>query len=41
MSFFQIGVTKARQQLADGQDVPGVMGRLVAAVDEQGNRSAA
>lgn len=38
VSFFQAGVNEVRQQLAAGQAVPGVLARLVAAVDEEGNR---
>jgi hypothetical protein len=40
VAFFQEGVNNARQQLAAGQQVPGVLGRLVAAQDEEGNRCA-
>jgi hypothetical protein len=39
-SFFLQGCADARQQLAAGHEVPGILGRLVAAVDEQGNRCA-
>eukprot|EP00775_Hariotina_reticulata_P007859 gene7859-8055_t len=38
VSYFQAGVTAARQQLEAGQWVPGVMGILVAAQDEHGVR---
>ncbi|WIA16755.1 hypothetical protein OEZ85_013407 [Tetradesmus obliquus] len=36
--FFLAGCAQAREALAAGQAVPGILGRLVAAVDEQGNR---
>lgn len=39
-SYFQASVTHARQQLAAGQHVPGVLGRLVEAQDEDGYRYA-
>jgi hypothetical protein len=34
----QAAVDEARQQLAAGQAVPGILGSLVSAVDENGNR---
>eukprot|EP00882_Tetradesmus_deserticola_P020829 GHRQ01022513.1.p1 GENE.GHRQ01022513.1~~GHRQ01022513.1.p1 ORF type:complete len:200 (+),score=77.64 GHRQ01022513.1:33-632(+) len=34
----QAAVDEARQQLAAGQSVPGILGSLVSAVDEHGNR---
>jgi len=38
VAYFQQGVTTARQQLAAGQELTGVLGRLVSAQDEEGNR---
>lgn len=38
VTYFQQGVTTARQQLAAGQELTGVLGRLVSAQDEEGNR---
>jgi hypothetical protein len=40
LSWFQAAVETAKQQLSQGQGVPGILGSLVAAVDENGNRSA-
>jgi hypothetical protein len=37
VGYFQAGITEARQQMAQGQELKGVLGRLVAAVDEEGN----
>eukprot|EP00879_Flechtneria_rotunda_P003830 GHRR01004070.1.p1 GENE.GHRR01004070.1~~GHRR01004070.1.p1 ORF type:complete len:300 (+),score=122.02 GHRR01004070.1:648-1547(+) len=36
--FFQGCVSEAREQLAHGKSVPGILGSLVAAIDEDGNR---
>lgn len=36
---FQAATDEARQKLAAGQHVPGIIGSLVSAVDEEGNRS--
>lgn len=38
VSFFQAGITEARQQQAQGQELKGVLGRMVSAQDEHGNR---
>jgi cytochrome P450 len=38
VGYFQAGITEARQQLAAGQQPGGVLGRLVGAEDEEGNR---
>lgn len=38
MAYFQEGITTARQRLAEGQEVGGVLGRMVSAQDEEGNR---
>lgn len=38
VAYFQAGITEARQQLAAGQEPGGVLGRLVSAEDEEGNR---
>lgn len=38
VAYFQAGITAARQQLAEGQEVGGVLGRMVSAQDEEGNR---
>uniref|UniRef100_A0A383WDQ0 Cytochrome P450 n=1 Tax=Tetradesmus obliquus TaxID=3088 RepID=A0A383WDQ0_TETOB len=38
LDFFQAAVDEARLQLAAGHAVPGILGSLVSAVDEQGNR---
>jgi len=38
VAYFQQGVTTARQQLAAGQELTGMLGRLVSAQDEEGNR---
>jgi hypothetical protein len=37
-ALLQAAVDEARVQLAAGQSVPGILGSLVSAVDEQGNR---
>lgn len=38
VAYFQAGITEARQQLAAGQEPSGVLGRLISAEDEEGNR---
>lgn len=38
LDHFQQAVTAARSKLAAGQQVPGIIGSLTAAVDEEGNR---
>jgi hypothetical protein len=38
VAYFQEGITTARQRLAEGQEVGGVLGRMVSAQDEEGNR---
>lgn len=38
MSRFWGAVTEARGKAAAGEDVPGILGRMIAAVDEDGNR---
>lgn len=38
LAHVQAAVTAARQQLAAGQAVPAVLGEMVAAQDEEGNR---
>lgn len=38
VSYFQAGITEARQQQARGQELKGVLGRMVSAQDKQGNR---
>jgi hypothetical protein len=38
VSYFQAGITEARQQQAQGLELKGVLGRMVSAQDEQGSR---